>query len=43
VAVLDGVSLEQTPEPAYWTPMVLGLGILVFAARRRGKSASQQA
>jgi hypothetical protein len=43
VAVLDGVSLVQTPEPAYWTPMVLGLGVLVFASRRRRKSASQQA
>lgn len=43
VAVLDGVSLEQTPEPAYWMPLVLGFGAFVFYARRRRKSASQSA
>jgi hypothetical protein len=41
VVVLDGISLTATPEPGYWMVMVLGLGILVFAARRRSKSANQ--
>jgi hypothetical protein len=40
VAVLDGISLNQTPEPAYWTPLVLGLAALLFAAYRRRKPAS---
>jgi hypothetical protein len=40
VAVLDGISLQQTPEPAYWTPLVLGLAALVFAVYRRRKSAT---
>jgi hypothetical protein len=41
VSVLDGISLTQTPEPAFLAPLILGLGALVFAARRRRKSASQ--
>jgi len=41
VAVLDGVSLTQTPEPGYYALMVIGLGLLFFTARRRSKSANQ--
>jgi hypothetical protein len=41
VSVLDGVSLVQAPEPGYSALMFAGVGALVFAARRRRKSASQ--
>jgi hypothetical protein len=41
VALLDGVSLTQTPEPGYLATMAIGLGALVFVVRRRSKSANQ--
>jgi hypothetical protein len=41
VVVLDGVSMSATPEPSYWAVMVLGLGLLFVAARKRFKSGSQ--
>ncbi len=38
VAVLDGVSLTQTPEPGYQVLMLAGVGILLGFARFRRKS-----
>ncbi len=35
VAVLDGVSVTAVPEPAMWGMMIVGFGLVGFAARRR--------
>jgi hypothetical protein len=41
VAVPDGVPLTASPEPGYYALMLVGIGILVFAARRGSKSVRQ--
>jgi len=36
---LDNVSVSAVPEPAIWTMMIVGFGMLGFAMRRRSESA----